>query len=195
MPLHENPEPFATLVKTFASYGVVDKDLFRPIVTYLERMSLPEGYVLWTQGDEPDGLYLIESGVLRAVYHFAEHTPDTEESMVAGTIAGELSALSESSRNATCIVERPAAVWKLSVHALRRMETEHPELARTFTKLLLKGGRVLSRCFVCSVLIDHSQLQPRNWITTFYYPRWPRDNDHGALFVMPHVLTTTTRLS
>ena len=103
-------------------------------------MSLPEGFVLWTQGDEPDGLYIIESGVLRAVYHFAAHTPDTEESMVAGTVAGELSALSESSRNATCIVERAAVVWKLSIDNLRRMETEHPEMARTFVKLLLKGA-------------------------------------------------------
>jgi sulfate permease, SulP family len=95
--------------------------------------------VLWTQGDEPDGLYIIESGVLRAVYHFAAHTPDTEESMVAGTVAGELSALSESPRNATCVVERHAVVWKLTLENLRKMEGERPELARTFVKLLLKG--------------------------------------------------------
>ncbi|KIP03684.1 hypothetical protein PHLGIDRAFT_110510 [Phlebiopsis gigantea 11061_1 CR5-6] len=142
MAVNEDAEPFATLVKTFASYGEVDRELFRPLAAYLERMALPEGYVLWTQDDEPDGLYLIESGVLRAVYHFAAHTPDTEESMVAGTLAGELSALSETARNATCIVERPAVVWKLGVAALRRMETEHPELARTFTRLLLKAAKL-----------------------------------------------------
>lgn len=145
MSVSDNPEPYATLVKAFSSYGTVDRELFRPLASYLEHMSLHEGYVLWTQGDEPDGLYLIESGVLRAVYHFAEHTPDTEESMVAGTIAGELSALSETTRNATCIVERPAVVWKLSIDSLHRMEKEHAELARTFIKLLLKGeGSVMS---------------------------------------------------
>ena len=103
-------------------------------------MSLPEGFVLWRQGDEPDGLYIIESGVLRAVYQFADHTRPTMESMVPGTVAGELSALSESTRNATCTVERPAVVWKLSTASLRRMEAETPELARKFTKLVLKGG-------------------------------------------------------
>ena len=56
MAINEDAEPFATLAKTFSSYGEVDKDHFRPIVSYLERMSLPEGYVLWTQDDEPDGL-------------------------------------------------------------------------------------------------------------------------------------------
>ena len=176
MAVNEDAEPFATVVKTFASYGEVDRELFRPLAGYLERMALPEGYVLWTQDDEPDGLYLIESGVLRAVYHFAEHTPDTEESMVAGTLAGELSALSESARNATCIVERPAVVWKLGVVALRRMETEHPELARTFTRLLLKGGRapVFEACV--GWLIYLCSMQPQNWITTSCYLLWRRDS-------------------
>ena len=139
VPVSEDPEPYNTLVKAFSSYGVIDREQFQPIVSYLERMSLPEGHVLWRQDDEPDGLYIIQSGVLRAVYHFADHTAATEETMVAGTVAGELSALSGSSRNATCTVERDAVVWKLSVENLRKMESERPELANTFTKLALKG--------------------------------------------------------
>lgn len=137
--MNDETEPYHTLVKAFSSYGLVDREQFQPMVSYLERVSLPEGYVLWRQDDEPDGLYIIESGVLRAVYHFAEHTPATEECMVAGTVAGELSALSGSPRNATCTVERDAVVWKLSVENLRKMESERPELANTFTKLALKG--------------------------------------------------------
>lgn len=140
LPLSDSPEPYTTLVKALSSYGEVNREHFRPLASYLERMTLPEGFVLWTQGDEPDGLYIIEAGVLRAVYRFAEHTPDTEESMVAGTVAGELSALSESPRNATCVVERPAVVWKLSIVNLKHMETEHPEMAKTFVKLILKGA-------------------------------------------------------
>lgn len=140
LPLADNPEPYVTLVKAFSSYGEVSREHFAPLASYLEQMTLPEGFVLWTQGDEPDGLYIIESGVLRAVYHLAEHAPDTEESMVAGTLAGELSALSESTRNATCVVERPAVVWKLSIASLRRMETEHAEMAKTLVKLILKGA-------------------------------------------------------
>lgn len=139
MPINDDSEPFHTLLKAFSSYGVVDKEQFQPMASYLERLSLVQGTVLWGQGDEPDGLYIIESGVLRAVYHFAEHTPVTEESMVAGTVAGELSALSGSTRNATCTVERDAVVWKLSVENLRKMESERPELASAFTKLALKG--------------------------------------------------------
>ncbi|KAI0337869.1 hypothetical protein BDW22DRAFT_1363648 [Trametopsis cervina] len=141
-PVSEDAEPYNTLVRAFSSYGVVDREQFQPMATYLQRLSLPAGYILWKQGDEPDGLYIIQSGVLKAVYHFAEYTPTTEETMVAGTVAGELSALSGSSRNATCTVEREALVWKLSVENLKRMEAERPELASAFTKLALKAAKL-----------------------------------------------------
>ena len=106
---------------------------------YLARMSVPEGTVLWEQDAPPDGLYIIESGVLRAIYAFAAPTPPMEESMVPGTIAGELSTLSGLARNATCVVERAAVLWKLSTESLARLERERPELARAFTRLILKG--------------------------------------------------------
>lgn len=138
----DTEEPYRTLVKAFSSYGPVDRQQFSALVPYLERVSLPAGAILWLQGDDPDGLYIVESGVLRATYRFNEHTPPTEESMVPGTLAGELSALSGLSRNATCVVERPAVLWKLCVDKLRRLESERPQLAREFTQLVLKAAKL-----------------------------------------------------
>ncbi|TDL16311.1 sulfate anion transporter [Rickenella mellea] len=138
----DTPDPFMTLTKAFSSYGELDRELFRPLVSYLKRMSVPEGLVLWQYGDESDGLYLIESGVLRASYKFTDHTDGFEESMVGGTLAGELSALSGLPRNATCTVERQAVLWKLSIEDLRRLEVDHPELARTFSTLILKAAKI-----------------------------------------------------
>ncbi|KAG6917412.1 hypothetical protein DXG01_002681 [Tephrocybe rancida] len=135
-------EPQNTLFKAFSSYGDLDLDLFRPINNYLERMAVPEGYVLWKQADPPDGLYIIESGVLRASYKFADHLQHVEESMVPGTVAGELSALSALPRNATVVVERAATLWKLSIENLARMEVEEPRLARYFIRLILKAAKI-----------------------------------------------------
>jgi SulP family sulfate permease len=61
--------------------------------------------------------------------------------MVPGTLAGELSGLAGLARNATVVVERTAVLWRLDGEALRRLEAERPELARTFTALVLKGER------------------------------------------------------
>jgi SulP family sulfate permease len=135
-------EPFGTLQKVFASHTPLDRQRFRPLIGLLERMTLAEGDVLFSKGDKPNGLYLIESGVLRATYQFADFTPHIEESMVPGTIAGELSALSEELRNATVIAERDAVVWKLSMEKMHELDVEHPELAREFTKMVLKTAKI-----------------------------------------------------
>ncbi|KAH9929173.1 sulfate transporter family-domain-containing protein [Fomitopsis serialis] len=136
------PEPYNTLVKVFSSYGRVDRDDFAPLIRYLERVCPAESTVLWRQGDDSDGLYIVESGVLRATYQFGEHTRPTEESMVPGTLAGELSALTGLSRNATCVVERQAVLWKLSTEDLHRLGEEQPKLAREFTRLVLKAAKL-----------------------------------------------------
>lgn len=103
-------------------------------------MTAVEGTTLWRQDDESDGLYIIESGVLRASYAFPNRLDSLEESMVGGTLAGELSALSNLPRNATVVVEKDAVLWKFSVEELRNLQAEQPVLAQTFVHLVLKGN-------------------------------------------------------
>ncbi|KAF4588225.1 hypothetical protein EYR38_010192 [Pleurotus pulmonarius] len=135
-------EPFNTLVKAFSSYGEISVELFRPMLASLQRISIPDGHILWKQNDLPDGLYIVESGVLRARYDFADFTPTLEESMVPGTLAGELTALSDSPRNATVVAERPSVLWKLSIQDLRTLEKDHPALFWKFCQLVLKVAKV-----------------------------------------------------
>ncbi|KAK7036773.1 hypothetical protein VNI00_011439 [Paramarasmius palmivorus] len=137
-----DPEPYNTLVKVFSSFGDVNVEQFQGLIPFLQRISVPEGHILWKQDDPSDGLYIIEAGVLRASYKFAKHTQSIEESMVPGTLAGELSALSNLPRNATVVAERPAVLWKLSTEDLKRLEMEEPELARTFFQMVLKSCKI-----------------------------------------------------
>ncbi len=133
-------DAFVALSKVFSAYGELDRSACLPLLQHLQRVFVIEGTVLWQQGDTPDdGLYVVESGVLRAVYKFADRSDLLEESMVGGTLAGELSALANLPRNATVSVEKDAVLWRLSVDSLDRLQVEHPELARTFVHLVLKG--------------------------------------------------------
>ncbi|EAU83619.2 vacuole protein [Coprinopsis cinerea okayama7 len=135
-------EPLNTIIKAFSSYGEVDTTLFSPLTSYLEGTAVPAGHVLWTQGDAPDGLYILESGILRAIYQFANPAQNFEESMVAGTVAGELSALADAERNCTVVVESAAVLWKMSMRDLRRLQVERAELARVFIQLVLKAAKI-----------------------------------------------------
>ena len=59
--------------------------------------------------------------------------------MVAGTIAGDLSTLSDTPRNTTAVAERECVLWKLSRDELGRMEREDPRLAMKLVQVVLKG--------------------------------------------------------
>ncbi|KAI0029574.1 sulfate transporter family-domain-containing protein, partial [Vararia minispora EC-137] len=141
-PHDPSPALFTTLSQAFSSHGPLDRALFSPLPHYLTRLSLPAGTTLWRASDRADALYLVEAGVLRATYAFAPPGRAIAESMVPGTLAGELSALAEAERNATVVVERAAVLWRLDVASLRRMEDERPELARALVTLVLKAAKI-----------------------------------------------------
>lgn len=133
-------EPLQTLLKTLGSFDPLDRASLSALVPYFEHVTFPAGAILWEKNDPPNGLYIIQSGVLRASYKFAEHTPVIEESMVSGTLAGELSALSGLPRNARVVVERDVVLWKLSPEGMKRLEEDMPHLAQWFVRLVLKGA-------------------------------------------------------
>ncbi|KAG8742408.1 hypothetical protein FRC10_001542 [Ceratobasidium sp. 414] len=131
-------EPTYSLIKTFSSH-TDDPELMAKLAAYFSRVELRTGDVLWKQGDLPDGMYVVESGVLQANYDFAAHSAPVQESMTAGTLAGELSALSGTLRNATVVAERASVVWKLSTESYERLEREQGAVAKAFVTLVLKG--------------------------------------------------------
>ncbi|CUA78230.1 putative protein C24H6,11c [Schizosaccharomyces pombe 972h-] [Rhizoctonia solani] len=142
-PEHTNQtlrEPTFCLLKTFSSH-TNDTELMNKLAAYFTRVELQSGDILWRQGDQPDGLYVIESGVLQANYDFAAHSAPVQESMTAGTLAGELSALAGSPRNATVVAERASVVWKLSTGDFERLEREQSEVAKSFVRLVLKAAK------------------------------------------------------
>lgn len=159
---HEIPEPAQTLVKTFTGY---ESDLtplfFLPMLRYFTRIQIFESSLLWMRGDPPDGLYVVESGVLRATYDW-DNSEIITESMVSGTLAGEISGLANMPRNATVVAEKTSIVWKLDKAHWARFKEEQPGLAHRFIELVLKGSCLATnRC--CSRLLIHAIVAKTNY--------------------------------
>lgn len=133
-------QPLAILLQTLGPYTDAGTEFFQAVAPYFEQCVVETGHVLWRQGQASDGLYLIESGSLRAKYAYDEHAEAIHETMVAGTVAGDLSALSDTPRNATVVAERDCLLWKLTPEALERMQKERPEDANKLMKVVLKGA-------------------------------------------------------
>ncbi|KAK8864231.1 hypothetical protein IAR55_001477 [Kwoniella newhampshirensis] len=138
-----NPkQPLPILMQTFGSYiddTGPDASFFSELCPYFSQESIMSGDTLWQQNDLADGLYIIEIGCLRATYAYDDHTSLVQETMVVGTIAGDLSTLSETRRNCTVLAERDCVLWKLDGEGLEKMEKEKPEVARKFIKIVLKA--------------------------------------------------------
>src|SRR5258708_36412093 len=67
-------EPLNTLEQAFSPY-TTDRTMLEQLASYFESITVPEGHVVWRQGEPADGLYVVGTGVLRATYRFAAHTP------------------------------------------------------------------------------------------------------------------------
>lgn len=61
--------------------------------------------------------------------------------MVAGTVAGELTFISRTPRNATVTAEMATSVWMLDLDGLERLEEEKPREAIKFVKVLMKVSK------------------------------------------------------
>jgi len=126
-------------MKTFSGYeNELSPGLFVPMLPYFKRVEVPEGQLLWRCGDPPDGLYVIAAGVIRATYIW-DSTNSISESMVAGTLAGELTGLAGMPRNADTAAEKASVLWKLSNEDWALFKKDQPTLAHRFVELVLKG--------------------------------------------------------
>jgi CRP-like cAMP-binding protein len=159
--------PLPLLLKTFAPFTDLREEFWFKIAPYFRLVHFAPGQVLWQQGDEAGGMYVIEHGILKAVYKvrlavvhrsspMRDCSPDratlrptqftaqeqlVSESMVAGTVAGELTFISRTPRNATVTAEMATSVWMLDLDGLERLEEEKPREAIKFVKVLMKVSK------------------------------------------------------
>lgn len=146
-PIPDSPEeadlsqPLPLLMETIGAY--MDEptlSFFTCLAPFFTRITIPGGQVLWHQNDLADGLYLIEVGSLRATYYYGDERKQVQETMVAGTVAGDLSTLSDTKRNATVVAERDCVLWKMDREGLEKLERENAECGREFIQVVLKGA-------------------------------------------------------
>lgn len=121
-----------------ALQGLTDKneDFWFRAVSYFERKEYPKGKVLYSRGDESDGFYLLQSGILRAEYDLDQGS--YHESIVAGTTCGELPFFSETNRTGTVIAELDCVAWLLTPEKWIEMQAKERELAAELLKVGMK---------------------------------------------------------
>ncbi|KAI9228400.1 MAG: sulfate transporter family-domain-containing protein [Piptocephalis tieghemiana] len=135
------PQPLGLLMQAFQELGGRGKEtLLHRISSHFTPRDVREGDILWREGDLPDGLALVESGLLRALVEF-EGRARVVETVLPSTVCGEMDVFTEGGRRrrrgVTMQVERGGRVWWLSQEAWETLKTEDPATALGFMSLAL----------------------------------------------------------
>ena len=114
------------------------------LLTYLERIEYPAGFTLIRQGDPPQGIFLVESGLITAQLVQPNGSSLRLRTMGPGTVVGELGLYLNIPATANVVTDQPSVVYKLSSDGFRQMDEQDPRLASAFHKFIarLVGDRL-----------------------------------------------------
>ncbi|KAK5164727.1 hypothetical protein LTR04_001648 [Oleoguttula sp. CCFEE 6159] len=147
-------QPLQLILQTFRDLTNKNEDFWHRAVPYFELREYAAGKLLYSRGDEPNGFYLLEEGILRAEYELDQGS--YHESIVAGTTCGELPFFSETNRTSTVSAEKDCRTWLLTPEKWRKMQEECPEVARELLKIGMKLSAERMNAVTSYVLITAS---------------------------------------
>jgi SulP family sulfate permease len=104
---------------------------------YLEPRHLEEGEFLFHQGDNPNGLYFLESGQVSVFLELADGKTKRLRTYQSGTILGEIGLYANIPRSASVIADAPSYLYHLSGEAFAKIEREDSHLAASFHKFIV----------------------------------------------------------
>ena len=104
--------------------------------TYLERRELPEGTVLIRQDEQPDDVFVLESGRLSVETVTPEGTRMRLRTLRPGEVVGEMAMYTGVLRSADVVAEAPSVVLRLSRESIERVEAADPALAAALHRWL-----------------------------------------------------------
>jgi SulP family sulfate permease len=129
-------QPLPLLLQIFAESSDKNEDFWYRAMGYFERTTYPQGSILFSVGDRPNGFYLLEEGILRADYDLPQGK--YSELIVSGLPCGELPFFSQTPRTATMTAEKDCVTWVLDQKRWHDMQVHDPDVAQELLIISLK---------------------------------------------------------
>jgi len=110
----------------------------RPFMSYLEKLRVKSGYVLFQQGEIPDALYFVESGQVSLFLELENGQTKRLGTSSAGTVVGDAGLYRRSPHPVSAIADRSSRLYRLSNEAIDKMQEENPQLAAVFHQFIAR---------------------------------------------------------
>ena len=129
-------QPLQLILKTFSEVSDKPEDFWYRAVPFFTRREYAAGAFLYNRGDQPNGFYLLETGMLKAKYKLRQG--QFSEIIVEGTTCGELPFFSGTNRTSTTSAENDCVTWVLDEENWGKLQHEQPDIAQELLKISLK---------------------------------------------------------
>jgi SulP family sulfate permease len=108
------------------------------LMRYFERIEVQRGQCIIRQGEPSPGLYFVESGLATVQLECGPQTQVRLRTLHPGTVVGEMGLYLGGDTSAAVYANEPTTLFHLSPARLEEMETEAPEVAAAFHKLIAR---------------------------------------------------------
>lgn len=116
---------------------------------YIETLHFPRDTAIFMVGDEPDGCYIIDSGLIRIETENTSSDPDDRDDILAfieaGSILGELSLLDNLPRSASAFAHSDVTARRISTDAFKQISEDFPRIGLDLVAALGRAASIKLR--------------------------------------------------
>ena len=128
----------ADTLRTIPLFSALSREDIAKVLGRLEEKTFPSGATIFSQGDEGDSFYFIQSGAVQVVLETAGGRKENIAVFGPQDCFGEMALLSGEPRSATIIAVKDTTVWRLSREAWAELIEKHPTWLLHFCATLSK---------------------------------------------------------
>jgi len=122
-----------------------DLEKVRILIEHMTRVEIGESEILFEQGDDDNGLYMLERGSMTALIGTQHNGFKRVKKFRPGALLGEMSAYTpDRKRTATIVADENSVLFHLSAEKLARFDIDDLKLAASIHELVARtlGGRI-----------------------------------------------------
>jgi CRP-like cAMP-binding protein len=143
-----------SIITSTLLFGDLTEDELRDIAAASAPLTVRRGDVLFTEGEQPDALYIVTRGRVA----IANRSVDGRESVVAlmeaGDLFGEMGLFVETGRSAEARALEQSAVIRVPYEPVRKLYQDRPESLWSVVRLLAGRLRSTDEALADSVFLD-----------------------------------------
>jgi SulP family sulfate permease len=122
-----------------------DLEKVRILLEHMQRLEVGKSKILFEQGDEDNGLYMLERGSMTALIGTEHNGFKRVKKFRPGALIGEMSAYTiDKRRTATIVADEDSVLFHLTAEKLARLDVDDLKLAASIHELVARtlGGRI-----------------------------------------------------